>query len=323
MSTAMRERAFELFDRHPAAEDLLAQAASGLVAREKTLPCKLLYDEAGSRLFEEICELPEYYPTRTEIGILRGAAVEIASLVGPRCALVELGSGSSAKTRILLDHLVEPAYVPVDIARTQLEEAVEGLVLEYPDVEYLPVCQDYTRELWIPPAARARTRRVAFFPGSTIGNFEPEEAEAFLRRIAAACGPGGALLIGVDLRKDRGVLERAYDDSEGVTAAFNLNLLRRLNRECGTDFDLSAFRHRARYDEVHGRIEMHLVSQRAQVIRLGNDEIEFREGEHITTEHSYKYDLAEFGRLASRAGFRPERVWTDPAERFSVHYLGC
>lgn len=323
MSTVLRQRAVELFDRHPAAEDLLAQAASGLDSERKTLPCKLLYDETGSRLFEQICDLPSYYPTRTEIGILRGAAVQIATLVGPRCALVELGSGSSAKTRILLDHLVEPAYVPVDIARAQLEEAVEGLTLAYPDVEYLPVCQDYTQELWIPPAAQARQRRVAFFPGSTVGNFEPEEAEAFLRRVAAACGPGGALLIGVDLRKDRGVLERAYDDPEGVTAAFNLNLLRRLNRECGADFDISAFRHRAVYEETHGRIEMHLVSRRAQRVRLGAREIGFEEGEHITTEHSYKYDLDGFRRLASRAGFRPERVWTDPAERFSVHYLGC
>jgi dimethylhistidine N-methyltransferase len=312
------------YDREPAPENFCAEVVRGLTARPKTLSSKFLYDERGARLFEEICGLEEYYPTRTETAILRRHAGEIAAQVGPHVRVVELGSGSSTKTRILLDHLEDPAaYVPVDISRAQLLESAGVIAAQYRALEVLPVCADYTEPLWLPPGSGEPV--LVFFPGSTIGNFEPEEAEAFLRGIGAACGEESGLLIGVDLKKDRATLERAYNDAAGVTAAFNLNLLTRIRRECGAEIDPEAFRHRALYNEAHGRIEMHLVSTREQTIRMpwqgGQVEVPFQGGEHITTEHSYKYAPDEFGALAARAGYEVEGFWTDPRRWFGVFYL--
>ncbi len=311
-----------LYDYEPTSGDVADEVLRGLTAPAKTLPCKLFYDARGSELFEEICTLDEYYPTRTELGILREYGRQIAALVGPHCRLAELGSGSSTKTRLLLDRLAEPAaYVPIDISRVALLEAATALAVDYPDLAVLAVCADYTQPFELPEPPRPAARTVVFFPGSTIGNLEPPEAQRFLRRVAAWCGRGGGLLIGVDLKKDRAILEPAYDDRRGVTAAFNLNLLARINRELGADFALDGFRHRAIYNEERGRVEMHLVSRRPQTVHLLGRAIHFDEDEAIDTEHSYKYDVAEFERLAGRAGFQVGQVWTDPRRLFGVLYL--
>lgn len=318
-----------LHDLEPSIDTLAEEVLRGLSRQEKTLPCKLLYDERGAQLFDKICTLEAYYPTRTEIGILRRHVAEIGALLGPRCRVVELGSGSGIKTNLLLQHLDAPAaYIPVDISKAQLLEFSISLSGSFPELEVLPVCADYTADLFLPPTRTEAARTVAFFPGSTIGNLEPEDAEIFLRRIYQLVAPNGGLILGVDLKKDVAVLERAYNDPEGVTAAFNLNLIERINRECDADFDLGAWEHRAVYDPAHSRIEMRLVSRRAQRARLFSGgrraaAVEFREGEHITTEHCYKYDLPGFRALAERAGFRVERVWTDEQQLFSVQYLRC
>jgi L-histidine Nalpha-methyltransferase len=302
--------------------DFRTDVVTGLGASPKSLPCKYFYDALGAELFDRICDLEAYYPTRTEVGILTEHAREMAWLIGPRARLVELGSGSSTKTRILLDQLPDlDAYLPVDISPEYLARATRELARDYPALRVLPVVADYTQAFDLPKSDRA-SRAVAFFPGSTIGNLQPDEARDFLRVVAGLCQGGGGLLIGVDLKKDRRMLETAYDDDEGVTAAFNLNLLGRINRELGGSFDLSAFRHRAFYDEQEGRIEMQLVSTRRQSVRVGTASFPFEEGEPITTEYSYKYDVDEFGALAKAAGFSPVRVWTDQRRLFSVHYLG-
>jgi len=317
-----------LHDLEPTTATLRSEVLAGLERTPRTLPCKFLYDERGAVLFEEICRLDAYYQTRTEIAILHENIADIASALGPGLRLVEPGSGSGEKTRLLLENLDDPvAYVPVDISRAQLVEYAISVAAAHPELEVLPVCADYTRPLALPAPAREPRRTTVFFPGSTIGNFEPAEAQSFLERLAAMCGTGGAVLIGVDLKKDRARLERAYDDPEGVTAAFNLNLLARVNAECGADFDLDAFEHRAVYDEQRGRIEMHLVSRRDQTVRFprGNGDdgraVTFRAREFIDTEHSYKYDLPGFTALARRAGLDTERVWTDPERLFSVFLL--
>jgi dimethylhistidine N-methyltransferase len=306
----------------PEAQQLLRDALSGLTSPQKTLPCKYFYDELGSRLFDRICELDEYYPTRTELGIMEAHGDEMARLLGPRCLLVEYGSGSSVKTRLLLDRLQDPAgYVPIDISGAHLLATAEDLARAYPRLNVLPVCADYTGTVAL-PARPPSTRTISvYFPGSTIGNFHPAEAGAFLRRIASVCGAGGGLLIGVDTKKPRDVLERAYDDASGVTARFNLNILVRLNREIGADFRLDGFRHEARWNEARGRVEMHLVSRRAQTVSLAGRAVSFREGESIHTECSYKYTVEEFRALAQAAGFVPRRVWTDAEGLFSVHFL--
>ena len=299
-----------------------AEALAGLSAFEKTLPCKYFYDADGSQLFDQICDLPEYYPTRTELAIMRQHIGEMAALIGPDCLLVEYGSGSSTKTRILLDHLPDLAgYVPMDISREHLLKTARSLASAYPRLDILPLVADYTAPYTIPAARRPVRSRTVYFPGSTIGNFHREQAEAFLSQIAQVCGPGGGLLIGVDLKKPASVLEPAYDDAQGVTAAFNLNLLRRMNTELGTDFDLDGFAHRAFYNALAGRVEMHLMSLRPQTVHLAGREIAFEEEETILTECSYKYSLDEFADLAARAGFVVRRVWTDAAPLFSVQYL--
>jgi L-histidine N-alpha-methyltransferase len=308
-------------DATPEADVVRREVLSGLAARPKRLPCKLFYDEVGSRLFESICELDEYYLTRTELGILRERVVEVARVARPGCRVVEFGSGASVKTRLLLDALERPsAYVPIDIARGALLESAAALALDYPELDVQPVCADYTREVELPPALDG-VRTLGFFPGSTIGNFEPAEAVTFLRRVRAHCGSGGLLLIGADLKKERVTLEAAYDDRAGVTAEFNKNILRVLNREHRARFSLETFRHRAFYDERHGRVEMHLVSTTRQRIAVGSELVSFEAGEAIVTEHCYKYDLDQLRGLAHKSGFEPVRIWTDARDLFAVALL--
>jgi dimethylhistidine N-methyltransferase len=291
----------------------------GLRATPKTLPCKYFYDEAGSELFERITALEEYYPTRTELAIMERYAPEMAALLGRHCLLVEYGSGSSTKTRLLLDHLRDPlGYVPIDVSGEFLRRSANALAAEYPDVEVQPLCADFTGPLVLPAPRSPTARRVVYFPGSTIGNFTPGMAGALLRQTATLCGPGGCLLLGADLQKDPLVLEAAYNDRRGVTAAFNRNLLERINRELGGDFALDQFSHRAVYNTRQGRIEMYLVSRRAQSVHIGDAEFFFAEGEAICTEYSYKYNLRGLTFLGARGGFDVQRVWTDDKAYFAV-----
>lgn len=300
---------------------LAAEVRRGLGATPKQLPPKLFYDARGAALFERICALPEYYPTRTELAILRASVHEIAALAGPRSALVEYGSGAGEKVRLLLDALPDPAaYVPIDISAEQLAAVADALAADYPHVAVRPLAADYTRPLTLPPLPPG-ARRLAFFPGSTIGNFHPVEAAAFLRRIRRTVGPRGALVLGVDRRKDARTLLAAYDDAAGVTAEFNLNVLARLNRELGADFDLASFRHVARWDDEASRIEMHLESVRAQTVRVAGLTVRFAPGETIWTESSYKYDRPRLDRLLAAAGFAVTRLWTDADDRFWVAFL--
>jgi L-histidine Nalpha-methyltransferase len=298
--------------------EILADVLAGLGATRKTLPPKLFYDDVGARLFERICTLDEYYLTRSELSILRERAGEIAEFIGAKAAVVEYGSGAATKVRFLLDALRDPAaYVPIDISREQLARVAAELEADYPGLAIRPICGDYTRLLPLPQLP-PHTRRVAFFPGSTIGNFHPAEAAAFLTRIRRAVGSGGALVIGVDRRKDASVLHAAYDDPHGVTAAFNRNLLRRINRELGADFDLASFRHVAFFNDDASRIEMHLESTRDQTVRVAGATFEFARGETIWTESSYKYDEEQLAAVAGAAGFRVERLWTDANGLFWV-----
>ena len=316
-------RALPLLDLAPPADDLRRDALEGLARPARSLPCKYFYDDHGSWLFDQICGLPEYYPTRTELAISRHHAAEMATACGPRALLVELGSGSSTKTRVLLDHLRAPAaYVPVDIAREFLRDAATALASDYPALAVLPICADFTRPFAVPAELRAAARRVVvYFPGSTIGNFNADESVALLRNVAAILGRTGGLLIGVDLRKDPAVLEAAYNDALGVTAAFNLNLLTRLNRELAADFDLDRFHHRAIYDQDAGRIEMQLVSAAAQTVHIDEHAFHFAPDEVLRTEYSHKYTLEQFAGLAAAAGLAVRQVWTDPERLFSVQYL--
>ncbi|UCE84863.1 MAG: L-histidine N(alpha)-methyltransferase, partial [Deltaproteobacteria bacterium] len=260
--------------------------------------------------------------TRTELAIMRESAGEMADRIGPGCLLIEFGSGSSTKTRLLLDELRDPAaYVPIDISKEHLMRSAADLSAAYPALEVIPVCADYTADYDLPKPRRATERRVVYFPGSTIGNFHRARAIEFLEHVREVCGANGGVLIGVDLKKDRETLERAYNDAKGITADFNLNLLERINRELRSDFDLRLFRHRAVYHEGAGRIEMYLVSLADQTVELDGEPISFEKGEGIRTECSYKYDLEEFRDLVWEAGFRVDDVWTDPEARFSVQYL--
>jgi L-histidine Nalpha-methyltransferase len=299
-----------------------ADVVRGLAAPHKEIPCKYFYDEAGSRLFDRICELDEYYPTRTERAIMEQHAPEMAALAGPGCLVAEYGSGSSVKSRLLLDHLESvAAYVPIDISREHLLASAAALAREYPTIEVLPVCADFTRPFELPAPAQKPRRRLVYFPGSTIGNFTPEEAVQLLRRTARLGGPGSVLLLGVDLKKEPKVLHAAYNDARGVTAAFNLNLLTRINRELGADFQVNQFWHYAFYNPAAGRIEMHLVSRKEQRVRIGADTFAFAEGESIRTEYSYKYNLTDLRHLASAGGFEVRQVWTDDRPFFCVLYL--
>lgn len=301
----------------------LGEILGGLAQRPKRLPCKLFYDARGSELFERITELPEYYPTRTETEILRRHAPEMAGEIGPGAVLVELGSGSATKTRILLDALARPRlYLPIDISPAALEESAERLAREYPALSVRPTVADYTRPLRLPLGREERSAPLAgFFPGSTIGNFEPSEAVAFMRRVRRMLGERHTFLIGVDLPKARRVLEAAYDDAAGVTRDFNLNILDVLNRRYSANFVRERFAHRAVWNAARRRVEMHLVSRREQVVNIAGHDVLLGEGEPIVTEHCHKYELSEFARMARGAGYEPARVWTDPKEHFSVHLL--
>ena len=294
---------------------------AALAARPRRISPKYFYDARGSQLFDRICELPEYYPTRTELSILADNAHEIAAQVGPRAQIVEFGAGSLRKIRLLLDAMKEPAsYLPIDISGEHLAQSAADLQRDYPGLDVQPVVADYTQRLLLPPAPAGIGQRVGFFPGSTIGNFSPQEALQFLQG-AGEVLRGGALLLGADLIKDPAVLHAAYNDSEGVTAAFNLNLLARANRELGTCFVLDRFAHSAFYNAPEQRIEMHLVSRERQRVALGGTEHELDEGETLHTENSYKFTVDGLRHLALRAGFRPGPVWIDAQRLFSVHWL--
>lgn len=302
---------------------LALEVVRGLTSNPKTLPPKLFYDAMGAELFERICELPEYYLTRAELEILRARSGEIAKLAGPRAALIEYGSGAGVKIRLLLDALESPAaYVPIDISHEQLARVAGELAAEYPNVAVRPLNADYTAPLTLPVLPEG-SRRLAFFPGSTIGNFHPMEASIFLRRVRRAVGRNGALVLGVDRRKRAGILDAAYDDAAGVTAAFNLNMLSRVNRELGADFDLDRFAHRAYFNSKASRVEMHLVSLADQIVHVAGEPIRFASGESIWTESSYKYDRARLRELTESAGFRLDRLWTDSKQQFWVAYLSA
>jgi dimethylhistidine N-methyltransferase len=304
----------------PEEDALRGEVLRGLLSSPKFLPAKLFYDDEGAKLFERITETPEYYLTRSELEILRTNGNEMASLVGPQPAIIEYGSGSGSKTRAILDVLEPSAYLPVDIACAQLGRVAGKIAFEYPKVWVRPVCADYTLPLRLPPMPES-ARCIAFFPGSTIGNFHPSEAATFLRSIRRTVGTGGGLLLGVDRRKNPAVLDAAYNDAEGVTAAFNLNLLARLNRELGADFHQSAFRHRASYNQDTFRIEMHLESMESQTVHVAGTPIHFERGEMLRTEYSYKYDDAGLYRLASAGGFALRKLWTDAGKNFWVAFL--
>lgn len=314
----------EFRDLAPVADSFLDDVLHGLTLARKTLVPKYFYDEVGSNLFEAICALQEYYPTRTELAMMETHAGAMAARMGPDCALIEFGSGASRKSRLLIAASRPRVYVPIDISREMLRASAEALHRSFASLPVVAVCADYSGNFQLPALDRhGASRRVMYFPGSTVGNFDPEDAVAFLRRLTQLAGPGGGLLIGVDLRKDTATLEAAYDDPQGVTAAFNLNLLARINRELGANFDVRAFRHRVHYDEAHGRIEMHLESLRDQSVRIGTTTIAFVRGETIHTENSYKYSIDGFQSLAARAGFQPRECWVDDGNLFSVHYMVC
>ena len=320
--TQVRAEVVEANEQSPSLADDAAKVLAGLTAPQKQLAPKYFYDETGSQLFDEICELPEYYLTRTEHAIMDRHLDEMAALIGPGTAVIEFGSGSSRKIRQLLDRLDEPlAYVPVEISEDYLSSMAGALARDYPDLEILPVFADFTRPFDLPTYTVSPTRNLVFFPGSTIGNFEREDARSLLQVMRHEAGPGGALLIGVDLRKDPDIIHAAYNDSAGVTAAFNLNVLRRLNAELDADFDLDGFRHEAVYDEGEGRIEMRLVSLKPQCATVAEQAIDFNADEHIVTEYSHKYSQQDFETLAISAGLEPVRAWSDSRELFSVQYL--
>jgi dimethylhistidine N-methyltransferase len=313
---------FTFHDLAPSEESFRDAVLAGLGHEAKTLPCKFFYDARGSALFEEICEVPEYYLTRTEIAILEEHAGAIAAYIGANCRLVELGSGSSRKVRILLEALETPAaYVPVDISREHLREAAAGLAADFPNLNVIAVCADYTRPFPLPPLPGPAGKRVGFFPGSTIGNFEPDAVVRFLAHCAELLGPEGEMLIGVDLKKDPSILNAAYNDRAGINGAFNLNLLERINRELGGDIDVARFEHLAFYSAEKGRMELYLKSLADQTATIAGHPFHFAEGERIYTENSYKYAVPEFHALAARAGFRAVHTWTDRNQLFSVHYF--
>jgi dimethylhistidine N-methyltransferase len=304
------------------ASSFLADVLRGLSTSPKALPPKHFYDAEGSLLFERICELPEYYPTRTEMAIMREHVPEIVGLLGPDIELIELGSGASVKTRLLIEQGRPALYVPIEISDAALRVASAELAQRFPWLHICAVRADFSRPLRMPSFTGVPVKlKVVYFPGSTIGNFMPEDAVALLRNVRDLAGTGGRLLIGVDLKKDRLMLEAAYDDADGVTAEFNLNLLARINRELGGDFQTKRFRHKAFYDERLGRIEMHLESMYAQFAHVAGQRFDFAPGETIHTENSYKYTVAEFQALARRARFEPQHVWTDARNLFSVHLM--
>ncbi|MBV9826861.1 MAG: L-histidine N(alpha)-methyltransferase [Alphaproteobacteria bacterium] len=313
---------FAFHDLAPGQENFRDAVIAGLDGNPRSLPCKFFYDARGSELFEEICDTPEYYLTRTELAILDEFADAIAAEIGPHARLVELGSGASRKVRLLLQALKQPAaYVPVDISREHLREAAGLLAADFPDLPVIAVCADYTRPFRLPPMPGPTGKRVGFFPGSTIGNFEPEAVVRFLRNCAELLGPGGEMLIGADLKKESELLDAAYNDRAGKNAAFNLNMLERINRELSGDLDIDQFEHLAFYNEDERRMELYIRSLADQTATIAGRSFRFERGERIHTENSYKYPQDEFCRLAGRAGFSPVHSWTDKNELFCVYYF--
>ena len=310
------------YDYHPPVADFRTEVLDGLTQSPKRISPKYFYDQRGSELFEAITELPEYYPTRTELGILQDKDKAIAEFLGDECMLVELGSGSSRKIRTLLDALEPAAYVPLDISRDHLLGSARALAADYPDLEVHAACTDYSGDFQLPELPD-HLPRVAFFPGSSIGNFEPDEASRLLARLGRHLGEDGKLLIGVDLKKHNHILHAAYNDAQQVTAAFNLNLLERMNRELEADFDVELFEHQAYFNDDAGRIEMHLMSRIDQTISVAGAQVDFTAGETLHTESSYKYSIKEFQALAEASGFVADEVWTDEQQLFSVHCLRC
>jgi L-histidine Nalpha-methyltransferase len=318
-ATLPADDAIRLTDLHEQADTMLREVHAGLSRPQKSLPPKLFYDKRGSVLFDRITRLPEYYLTRTEVGLLRRYGPEIAGLLGKGGILLELGSGSSTKIRLLLEAVRPRLYVPMDISRQHLIDSARRLAADYPWLTVHAACIDFTRPWDLPVPGPGR--RNVFFPGSSIGNFEPGPALALLRRVREQVGREGGLLIGVDLRKAAGTLEKAYNDAQGITADFNLNVLAHINRRLGADFDPGRFLHEAHYNAREGRIEMHLVCRQQHRVRIDGRSYLFRAGETIHTENSYKYSIAEFQQLAAQAGLVPVSVWTDPEDLFSMHYL--
>ena len=316
----MTSNANKFYDAHPGIHDLKREVIAGLARSPRSIPPKFFYDRRGSELFDAICELPEYYQTRTEMSILRSCTAELVDLIGPDCLLVELGSGASKKVRLLLEQLRPSSYLGVDISKEFLLSSTQMLASDYPWLDVHAACIDFSHTLDI-PHCKTLDHKVAFFPGSSIGNFSPDEAVDLLIRIAGMIGKNGHLLIGVDLKKDISILNSAYNDAAGVTADFNLNLLTRINDELDSDINTDAFVHHAFYNSDHGRIEMHLVSSCHQQIRIEDHIFELDAGETIHTENSYKYSIAEFGELAAAAGFYQQQVWTDESSLFSVQLL--
>ncbi|MCV2886201.1 L-histidine N(alpha)-methyltransferase [Aestuariibacter sp. AA17] len=308
---------FAFYDFEPETGDMLNDVVKGLSSLPKRLSPKYFYDETGSTLFDQICTLPEYYVTRTEISLLRAHASEMAESVGKQSTLFELGSGSSLKIRMLLDALKPNTYIPMDISKQHLLNASEKIATDYPWLDVNAVCVDYS-QYWDSPFTEAENK-VAFFPGSSLGNFEPNQAKQLLTRIAQLLGQGGMLLIGIDLRKDISILEPAYNDAAGVTAAFNKNILSHINRELSANFNPTNFIHKAIWNDALSRIEMHLLSTSAQEYSVGEHTFYFGEGESIHTENSYKYSVDGFQALAKESGYTSENVWVDAQDLFSIH----
>ncbi len=316
----MTSTAINFYDAHPGTDDLRREVITGLSRSPKAIPPKFFYDKRGSELFDAICELPEYYQTRTEMNILRGCVTELVQHIGPDCLLIELGSGASKKVRLLLEELRPSSYLGVDISREFLLSSTQALASDYPWLDVHAACIDFSHTLDV-PQCDTFDHKVTFFPGSSIGNFDPEDAIKLLTRIAGMMDNNGYLLIGVDLKKETGILDAAYNDAAGVTAEFNLNLLNRIRDELNSDIDPDAFDHLAFYNAGRVRIEMHLVSKRPHSVRIEDNIVEFEQGETIHTENSYKYTVEEFAELAAKSGFCQQQVWTDKAGLFSVQLL--
>ncbi len=302
-------------------EEIISEVIEGLSLTPKRLPCKLFYDEKGSALFDKICELDEYYPTRTELKIMEQNIEEMSALLGKGTLLIELGSGSSIKIRLLLDNIPGLAgYVPIDISAVHLIQSSNELKELYPHLDIFPLAADYTKDFELPEIDKPFDHKAVYYPGSTIGNFTPVQAKNFLRRIAKICGRNGGIIIGVDLKKNKKILEAAYNDQQGVTAAFNLNILEHLNNELNSDFDLNNFKHMSFFNDEKSRIEMHLISEKNQDVHLNGSVIHFRKNESILTEYSYKYTIESFAELVSDC-FEVRKVWTDKEQLFSIQYL--
>lgn len=308
------------YDLHPPIANFYHEVISGLSSSPKEIPPKFFYDKKGSELFDKITTITEYYPTEAELEILTTYKNEMIDLLGKNCLLVEFGSGSSQKIRLLLDNLQPAAYAPMDISRQHLQEATNELKKDYPDLDIHAICADYSMDFDLPYSPDS-IAHAGFFPGSSIGNFHPSQARTLLKNISHLLGQQARLLIGVDLKKSTEILNAAYNDARGITAAFNLNLLQRINREIDGNFIIENFSHHAFYNKSKGRIEMHLRSKKAQTVSIGTRQFSFTENETIHTENSYKYTIAEFQQLAETSGFRPIEVWTDDKDLFSVHCL--